>query len=216
MNSAGLASLIDHTILRPDATGREVIAVCREAIAHRFHAVCVNPRFVPLVALELRGSGVVTCSVMGFPLGASTTAMKRAEAAEAIAAGAREIDMVMAIGALKDGRTIEVRDEIAAVKATCGEVLLKVIIETCLLSDQEKVVACELSRAAGADFVKTSTGFAKAGATVGDVALMRRTVGDAMGVKAAGGIGSVAAATAMIAAGASRIGTSSGVKLVAL
>jgi deoxyribose-phosphate aldolase len=214
MRSSELASMIDHTILRADATEQDVIAVCREAVAHRFHAVCVNPRFVSPVARELRGSDVRTCSVIGFPLGASTTAMKCAEAAEAIAAGASEIDMVMAIGALKGGRTGEVRDEIAAVKAACGGVLLKVIIETCLLSNDEKVLACELSRDAGADFVKTSTGFSRSGATTDDVALMRRVVGAAMGVKASGGISTYEAAVVMIAVGASRIGTSSGVKLV--
>lgn len=214
MKSADLVRMIDHTILRPDATEPDVITVCREAVAHRFHAVCINPRFVPLVARELRGSDVRTCSVIGFPLGASTTAIKSAEAAEAISGGASEIDMVMAIGALKDGRKIEVRDEIVAVKAICGHVLLKVIIEACLLSSDEKVLACELSRDAGADFVKTSTGFSKSGATPDDVALMRRVVGTAMGVKASGGISTYEAAVVMIAAGASRIGTSSGVKLV--
>jgi deoxyribose-phosphate aldolase len=214
MTGTELAALIDHTVLRPDATERDISVLCDEARQHGFHAVCINPRFVPLTAATLHGDPVRVCTVVGFPLGATTTATKCHEAAEAVAAGAHEIDMVLAIGALKSGQTAVVRDEIAAVKTACNGALLKVIIETCLLTDDEKVLACRLARDAGADFVKTSTGFAKSGATVADVALMRRTVGPALGVKASGGVSTLETALAMVAAGASRIGTSSGVRLV--
>jgi deoxyribose-phosphate aldolase len=215
MTGPELAGLIDHTLLRPDAADRDIHALCQEAHLHRFHAVCINPRFVPVAAAALRASTVRVCAVAGFPLGAGTRATKCYEAGEAVAAGAHEIDMVMAIGALKSGQSGAVRDEIAAVKAACDRALLKVIIETCLLTDDEKVLACRLARDAGANFVKTSTGFSKSGATTADVALMRRTVGTALGVKASGGVSTREAALAMVAAGASRIGTSSGVRLVA-
>ena len=207
--------MIDHTILKPEAGADQVLAFCREAVVHRFAAVCVNPVHVRRVAEALRDSGVRTCSVVGFPLGAVMAAAKASEAAQARADGADEIDMVIDIGALKDGRTADVQADIAQVRAACPGAVLKVIIETCLLTDAEKRLACQLAAAAGADFVKTSTGFSTAGATVEDVALMRAEVGPHLGVKASGGVRSVAAAEAMIAAGATRIGTSSGVALVA-
>jgi deoxyribose-phosphate aldolase len=211
---ADLAVLIDHTILKPDATAAQARRYCDEARAHRFFSVCVNPVFVPLVAEALGGSGVATCSVIGFPFGAIATESKIAEAAWAVRAGAAEIDMVIHIGALKAGEHDAVRADIAAVKQACGAALLKVIIEACLLTDEEKRVACRLAKEAGADFVKTSTGFSTGGATVADVALMRGVVGDAMGVKASGGVRDFATALMMVQAGASRIGTSNGVALV--
>ena len=194
---------------------RRFFELCREAVEHRFASVCVNPRWVPTVAGALAGSGVATCSVIGFPLGAIPTAVKAQEAAWVVAAGATEVDMVIDIGALKDGDTDAVRADIAAVKQACGPALLKVIIETCLLTDAEKVTACRLSVQAGADFVKTSTGFSTGGATAADVALMRDTVGDALGVKASGGVRTREDALKMLAAGASRIGASSGLAIVA-
>jgi deoxyribose-phosphate aldolase len=212
---ADLHRVIDHTILKPDARREEVLRLCREAVEHRFASVCVNPRWVPTVASALAGSGVATCSVIGFPLGAIPTAVKVQEAAWVVAAGATEVDMVIDIGALKDGDTDAVRADIAAVKQACGPALLKVIIETCLLTDAEKVTACRLSAQAGADFVKTSTGFSTGGATTADVALMRDTVGDALGVKASGGIRTREDALKMLAAGASRIGASSSLAIVA-
>ena len=214
MTRTELAALIDHSALRPDVTDRDILALCDEARRYGFYSVCINGRFVPLAAAALRDSAVRVCAVVGFPLGAATTASKCHEAAEAVAAGAHEIDMVLAVGALKSGQTEVVRDEIAAVKAACNGALLKVIIEACLLTEPERVLACELSRDAGADFVKTSTGFSKSGATAADVALMRRTVGTAMGVKAAGGISTFEAALAMVEAGASRIGASASVRMV--
>jgi deoxyribose-phosphate aldolase len=212
--AADLAPLIDHTILKPDATAAEVLPLCAEARQYHFHSVCVNPIHVRLVAGELAGSGVATCSVIAFPFGATTTAAKAAEAAQAVADGAGELDMVIAIGALKAGESEHVRRDIAAVKQAGGGALLKVIIETCLLTDDEKVLACRLAQEAGADFVKTSTGYGGGGATVADVALMRRTVGPALGVKASGGVRSFAQALAMVEAGANRIGTSSGAAMM--
>jgi deoxyribose-phosphate aldolase len=214
MTRTELAAMIDHSALRPDVTDRDILALCNEARQYGFYTVCINGRFVPLAAAALRGSAVRVCAVVGFPLGATTTRSKCQETAEAVAAGAHEIDMVIAIGALKSGQTDVVRDEIAAVKAACNGSLLKVIIEACLLTDAEKVLACELARDAGADFVKTSTGFSKSGAITADVALMRRTVGNALGVKAAGGVSTYEAALAMVAAGASRIGASASVRIV--
>ncbi|KMO16730.1 deoxyribose-phosphate aldolase [Methylobacterium platani] len=211
---AGLAGLIDHTLLRADATGAEVRRLCEEALAHRLKAVCVNPVHVGPVAEILAGSGVAPCSVVGFPLGASMPADKAAEAAGAVARGAAEIDMVIALGALKDGRHDAVRADIAAVRAACRGRVLKVIVETCLLDEAQKRLACLLAAEAGADFVKTSTGFSTGGATVADVALMRATVGDALGVKASGGVRSLEVARALVEAGATRLGTSSGVALV--
>jgi deoxyribose-phosphate aldolase len=212
---ADLHRVIDHTILKPDARREEILRLCREAVEHRFASVCVNPRWVPTVASALAGSGVATCSVIGFPLGAIPTAVKAQEAAWVVAAGATEVDMVIDISALKDGDTDAVGADIAAVKQACGPALLKVIIETCLLTDAEKVTACRLSAQAGADFVKTSTGFSTGGATTADVALMRDTVGDALGVKASGGVRTREDALKMLAAGASRIGASSSLAIVA-
>lgn len=213
----GLASLIDHTILRPDATEDDVRKVCAEARKYVFASVCVNPYWVPLVARELRGSAVKVCTVVGFPLGATTTASKCAEAAEAIKNGATEIDMVLNIGALKSGDLPTVEADIRAVAETShrGGAILKVILETALLNDQQKVAACQAAKQAGADFVKTSTGFAKSGATAADIALMRATVGPNIGVKASGGIRSYEDLKTMAAAGASRIGASASVQILA-
>jgi deoxyribose-phosphate aldolase len=214
LSAADLAAMIDHTLLKADATEAEVLRHCDEARQYRFCSVCVNPTHVALVAHALHGSDVKTCSVVGFPLGATTPQDKAAETANAVRNGADEIDMVINIGALRDGRLDAVKADIAAVRAACQGKVLKVIIETCLLSDDEKRTACRLSAEAGADFVKTSTGFSTGGATVADVALMRDVVGDALGVKASGGVRNHDAALALIAAGASRIGASSGVALV--
>jgi len=216
MNRQELARYIDHTLLKPEATPDAVVQVCREAVTYHFAAVCVNPVFVPLAAKELAGSDVAVCSVVGFPLGATSTASKVCETELAVAKGATEIDMVIPVGLLKAGKTAEVRGDIAAVAAAChGQgAILKVILETALLTDDEKVIACRLCQEAGADFVKTSTGFSTAGATAADVALMRKTVGPDMGVKAAGGIHNYAEAMAMIEAGATRIGASKGIVIV--
>lgn len=212
---AALAKLIDHTLLKPEAGEAELRRWAEEARAHGFCSVCVNPVNVAFVAGLLQGSGVATCAVVGFPLGASVSAIKAAEAAQAVRDGAGEIDMVINIGALRDGRLDVVRDDIAAVRAACPGRVLKVIIETCLLTDEQKRTACRLAVEAGADFVKTSTGFSTGGATEADIALMRAEVGPGIGVKASGGVRTLAQARAMIAAGASRIGASSGVALVA-
>ena len=211
-----LAKYIDHTILKPQATRGQIVALCEEAKRYGFASVCVNPCHIALAAEELAGTDVAPCCVIGFPLGACTTAAKAFEAADAAANGATEIDMVINIGDAKDGRWDAVEADIAAVvKAIDGRAKLKVIIETCLLTDEEKVLACEAAVRAGTDFVKTSTGFSTAGATPEDVALMRRTVGPDIGVKAAGGIRTYADAIAMIEAGASRLGASAGVAIVA-
>ena len=210
LDAARLARFIDHTILRPEATEADVARYCREAVEHGFYSVCVNPLYAAFVAGELAGSGVATCSVVGFPFGATPDAVKAFETERAVGDGAREIDMVIAIGALRGGRHALVEADIATVKRACGPALLKVIIEACLLTDSEKVTSCRLAEQAGADFVKTSTGFSTGGATVEDVALMRRSVSPQIGVKASGGVRSLATARAMIAAGATRIGTSSG------
>ncbi len=214
---ADLAACIDHTLLRPDATAAEIDQLCVEAAEHHFAAVCVNPTWVARAAEALRGTGVAVASVVGFPFGAGTSEVKAAEASRAIHDGANEIDMVINIGALRSGMTDLVRDDIAAVSEAChaAGAVNKVIIETALLSDDEKVTACRLAAAAGADTVKTSTGYASGGATAGDVALMRATVGPGMGVKAAGGIRTAADVRAMLDAGATRIGTSAGVRIVA-
>jgi len=211
-----IAALIDHTLLKPDATVAQVTQLCDEARRYHFASVCVNPVYVPLAHSLLADAGVPVCTVVGFPLGAMRTPVKVYEAEQAMADGATEIDMVMNIAALKSGATHEVENDIAAVAQACHArgALLKVIIEAALLTDEEKVRACELAQAAGADYVKTSTGFGPGGATVADVALMRRTVGPEMGVKAAGGIRAYEDAAAMIAAGATRIGASAGVKIV--
>jgi deoxyribose-phosphate aldolase len=206
--------MIDHTLLKPDATRQEIEALCREAAQFKFATVCVNPTWVATAARLLTGSGVGVCSVVGFPLGAMPSTVKAIETTEAVAAGAEEIDMVIPVGALKEGRRDVVLADIVAVRAACKDQVLKVIIETCLLTDAEKRLACELSVQAGADFVKTSTGFSTSGATIEDVALMRSVVGPSLGVKASGGVRTLEAAHAMIAAGANRIGTSSGIALV--
>jgi deoxyribose-phosphate aldolase len=210
-----LAGFIDHTILKPDATSSEIEQLCREAAEYHFASVCVNPRWVPLCVSLLQGSEVAVCTVVGFPLGANETEIKALETRRAVQQGAAEIDMVIPVGALKGGDYRAVYEDIAAVRReSLGVACLKVIIEAVLLTDEEKVAACSLSRDAGADYVKTSTGFAKGGATLSDVRLMRRVVGQEVGVKAAGGIKDRAAADAMIAAGANRIGASAGVKIV--
>lgn len=211
-----LARMIDHTILKPEATPADVEKVCAEALENNFASVCVNPSYVPLVAEKLKGSEVKVCTVIGFPLGATTSASKVREVEEAIASGAQEVDMVINVGRLKAGDTGFVEADIKAVvdAAHSRSALVKVIIETCLLTDEEKENACMISKRAGADFVKTSTGFSKGGATAADIALMRRTVGPGMGVKASGGIRTYADALAMIGNGATRIGASSGVKII--
>jgi deoxyribose-phosphate aldolase len=211
-----IASLIDHTILKPDATREDVLRVCKEAREYVFASVCVNPYWVPLVAHQLEGSRVKVCSVVGFPLGATTTEAKVLETESAIRLGAQEIDMVINIGALLSGDLEAVKVDIAAVAEAAHKhgALLKVIIETALLDDARKVTACELAVAAKADFVKTSTGFSTAGATVHDVELMRHTVGPHIGVKASGGIRTLVDFRNMVAAGASRVGASASVKIV--
>ena len=206
--------LIDHTLLKADATKEQITQLCKEAIENDFASVCVNPSFIPLCSDLLKGSSVKVCTVIGFPLGAMTTASKVFEAKNAVEVGADEVDMVINIGKLKDGEKDYVRNEITEIKKACGNHILKVIIETCLLTDEEKVLACQLAKDAGADFVKTSTGFSTHGATKEDVALMRKTVGKEMGVKAAGGVGNKQDLEDMVNAGATRIGTSRGVELV--
>lgn len=204
----------DHTILKPDATKAEVIQVCNEAKEYQFASVCVNQYHTGLVAEQLKDSGVKVCTVIGFPLGAVVTSVKVFETSEAVKDGADEIDMVINIGALKDKEYDIVREDIRSVKQACRSAILKVIIETCLLTNEEKEQACRLSVEAGADFVKTSTGFSKGGATTDDVALMRRTVGDAAMVKASGGIRDSVTAKDMIQAGADRLGTSATIAIV--
>lgn len=206
--------LFDHTILKADATRKDVKRVCDEAMAYSFCSVCVNSYYVPYVANLLHGSDVKICSVVGFPLGAMSTRAKALEAKIAVMDGADEIDMVINVGALKDRDYSVVLEDIKAVKEACGEHILKVIIETCLLTDDEKVKACELAKEAGADFVKTSTGFSSAGAKVEDVRLMRETVGSDMGVKASGGIHDKEFAKELVDAGANRLGTSATIDIV--
>jgi deoxyribose-phosphate aldolase len=212
----GVARLIDHTLLKPDAKRQDIEALCREAAQYRFATVCVNPCWVARCAEQLVGTGVLVCSVVGFPLGATTADVKAYETRRAIYDGAREIDTVINVGALKSGDLSTVEQDIEAIVRPCREcgVLSKVIIEAAFLTDDEKVTACTLAKAAGADYVKTSTGFGPGGATVADVALMRRVVGAEMGVKAAGGVKDLDALKAMVAAGASRVGASAGVKIV--
>jgi deoxyribose-phosphate aldolase len=209
------ASLIDHTLLKPDASQTEIKHLCDEAAQYHFASVCVNPTWVRACACQLQGSGVPVCTVIGFPLGATLPDVKAYEARRAIMDGAREVDMVINVGALKSGDDCLVEYDIRAVVEVAHEydVTCKVIIETALLTDEEKVRACQAAKNAGADFVKTSTGFAKGGATVADIALMRRTVGPQLGVKASGGVKSMADARAMVEAGATRIGASVGVKI---
>ncbi|WII38420.1 deoxyribose-phosphate aldolase [Paenibacillus thiaminolyticus] len=210
-----IAQMIDHTLLRADAVKDEITKLTEEAARYEFASVCVNPAWVAYCAEQLAGTPVKVCTVIGFPLGASTTAVKAYETADAIANGADEIDMVINVGQLKAGNDDEVERDIAAVvTAAAGKALVKVIIETCLLTEEEKVRACELAVKAGADFVKTSTGFSTGGATREDVALMRRTVGERAGVKASGGVRSLEDVNSMIEAGATRIGASSGVSIM--
>ena len=211
-----LAKYIDHTLLRTDARRGDVEKLVEEAKAYHFASVCVSPIWVAFAAQALRGSGVRTCTVIGFPQGATPSAVKAFETKQAIADGAEEVDMVIAVGRLKDGDDAYVKADIEAVVAAAkGKALTKVIIETCLLTDEEKRRACRLAKEAGADFVKTSTGFSVGGATAADVKLMRESVGEGVGVKASGGVRSRADAEAMLAAGATRLGTSSGVQIVA-
>jgi deoxyribose-phosphate aldolase len=214
--AGGVATMIDHTLLKPDATRKDIETLCREAAEYSFASVCVNPTWVATCAHLLRGSPVKVCSVVGFPLGATTPDTKHYETRRVIFDGATEVDMVINVGALKSGDLARVERDIEAVTAPCREagVLSKVIIEAALLTDDEKVAACTLAKAAAADFVKTSTGFGPGGATVADVALMRRVVGEEMGVKAAGGVRDLESLKAMVAAGATRIGASAGVRIV--
>ncbi len=210
-----IAKYIDHTILKPDATIEQIRNICSEAKEYGFASVCVNPTHTALVSSELEGSDVKTCVVIGFPLGANTSQTKAFEAKDAIEKGAQEVDMVINIGAAKDGNWGLVKSDIqAVVDASSGKALVKVIIETCLLSDDEKVKACNAAVSADADFVKTSTGFSTGGATAEDIALMRKTVGPDIGVKASGGVRDYETAEAMIKAGATRIGASAGIAIV--
>lgn len=212
--SENMAAYIDHTLLKPEAKREDIIKLCSEALQNNFYAVCINSSYVQTAVSELKDSAVKVCAVIGFPLGATTTATKAFEAAEAIASGAEEVDMVIHVGALKGGEEDYVRGDIAAVVKAARGKTVKVIIESGLLTDSEKVLACRLAKEAGAGFVKTSTGFGPGGATVGDIRLMRETVGPDLGVKASGGVRTLEAARLMIEAGATRIGTSSGITIV--
>jgi deoxyribose-phosphate aldolase len=215
ISAAEMAQRIDHTLLKPEASKAAFDRLCSEAVQYEFKAVCVNSGRVAYVSEKSAGSAVAVCAVVGFPLGATHSSAKAFEAAKAIEDGASELDMVLNIGALKDGDLKSVEADIRAVRrAAAGRIVLKVIIETCLLTDSEKKTACGIAKSAGADFVKTSTGFSSAGATAEDVALMRQIVGPEMGVKASGGIKDWKTAVAMIHAGADRLGTSSGVAIV--
>ena len=205
---------IDHTLLKPESTQDQIEQLISEAIEYDFASVCINPTWVSYAAKRLEKSDVGVCTVIGFPLGANTSSVKAFETQDAIHNGATEIDMVINIGLLKSGQFAAVEDDIRAVVKASGDKLVKVIIEACLLTDKEKIKACQLAVLAGADFVKTSTGFSTGGATIADVALMRQTVGQDIGVKAAGGARSLADAQAFIEAGATRIGTSAGVTIV--
>ena len=210
-----IRTYIDHTLLKPDATPEQIRRLCTEADENGFASVCVNPAYVPLAAELLKDSAVNVCTVIGFPLGMNATAIKAAEAIKAVQDGADELDMVIQVGQLKSGNLAYVEDDIRAVVEAGGGRLVKVIIETALLTDEEKVTACQLAQRAGADFVKTCTGFSGGAASVHDIALMRKTVGPDMGVKASGGVRDYASAVALIEAGATRIGTSSGVAIAA-
>ena len=205
---------IDHTLLKPEAVESEIVSLCSEARQYDFCSVCINPKFVPLAKKWLEGTDVKVCTVIGFPLGANSTETKVFETKDAISNGADEIDMVLSIGDLKAHRKDLLVEEISKVKEACKDRILKVIIETCLLTDEEKVIACQASIEAKADFVKTSTGFSKGGATVHDVKLMKDTVKDQALVKASGGVKTAQDFLAMIEAGASRIGASSGIKIM--
>ena len=209
-----IAKKIDHTMLKADASADTIKRYCKEAVEHKFASVCVNSCHVPLVSSQLKGSGVMTCCVVRFPLGAMLTSAKAFEASESVKAGAEEVDMVINIGAVKDRNWDFVRDDIKAVVEASKPAIVKVIIETCLLTDEEKVKACELSEEAGAAFVKTSTGFSTGGATVEDIRLMRKTVGDRLQVKASGGIRTPEFARELVEAGADRIGAGNGIVLL--
>ena len=204
----------DHTLLKQDATSDAIVKLCAEAKQYDFMSVCVNPDFVALAAKELKGSNVKVCTVIGFPLGANVPEIKALEARRAILDGATEVDMVLNVSKVKEGDLDYVEKEIRLIKEACGEILLKVILETCLLTDEEIVASCKAAMAAGADYVKTSTGFSKGGATAHAVKIMRETVGDKLGVKASGGIHTKAEALEMIEAGASRIGASASVAIM--
>lgn len=214
MNKQDLAAMIDHTILKPEATEAEVVKLCNEAIEYKFASVCINPSMVKTAASVLEGSEVKVCTVIGFPLGATTTEVKAFETENTIKNGANEVDMVINVGKLKERNLEYVKNDIkAVVDAAKGKALTKVIIETCLLTDEEKVIACKLSKEAGADFVKTSTGFSTGGATAADIKLMRETVGKELGVKASGGVRSREDALLMIENGATRIGASASIAI---
>ena len=209
-----IARLIDHTALRPEVTGVQIEKLCREALRYHFYSVCINPYFIPLVKSFLSGSNVKICSVIGFPLGASLSRVKAYETEEAIKEGAQEIDMVINISALKDKDYKRVREDIDVVVKSASGFTCKVILENCLLTDEEKMVGSQLALQAGAHFVKTSTGFDKGGATTADIELMRSVVGEHLGIKAAGGIRDYQTAVKMVEAGATRIGASQGVQIV--
>ncbi len=209
-----IAKLIDHTALRPDVTGIQIEKLCKEALQYRFYAVCINASFIPLARAFLKGSTVKICTVVGFPLGATLSRVKAYEAEEAAKEGAEEIDMVLNISALKDKDYQKVQEDIQLVVKAVSGLICKVILENYLLTDQEKEIGCQIALEAGAHFVKTSTGFEKGGATVEDIKLMRRVVGNYLGVKAAGGIKDYETALQMIEAGATRIGASKGVDIV--
>ena len=214
MNNKQIANMIDHTLLKANASEKEIIKLCAEAREHNFASVCVNPSMVKLASKELKGSDVDVCTVIGFPLGATTSEVKAFEVKNTIENGATEVDMVINVGKLKDRDLEYVKNDIkAVVDAAKDKALVKVIIETCLLTDEEKVIACELSKEAGADFVKTSTGFSTGGATAADIALMRKTVGPEMGVKASGGVRTKEDAMTMIENGATRIGASASIAI---
>jgi deoxyribose-phosphate aldolase len=215
MPAEELAGYIDHTLLKPEAVVPQFEQLCNEAVRYKFKSVCVNSSWIPFVAKKLRGTGVKVCSVIGFPLGEMDTRSKAFEARNAIGNGAEELDMVINVGALKSGNLKLVEEDIRAIKRACrSTTVLKVILETGLLTDEEKIIACEISRKVGADFVKTSTGFSGSGATVHDVALMRRIVGPKMGVKASGGIRNFDQAVALISAGANRLGCGASVDVI--
>ncbi len=209
-----IARIIDHTLLKPDATAEQIQQLCQEALTYDFASVCVNPTWVPLSADLLHDASPAVCTVIGFPLGANLPEVKAFETKACIEQGAQEVDMVINVGALKSGDLDLVERDIKGVVQAAGGVTVKVIIETALLTEEEKITACKLSQSAGADFVKTSTGFSGGGATVADIELMRRVVGPDMGVKASGGIRNAADARAMIAAGATRLGVSSGIQIM--
>ncbi len=215
MSQLELAGFIDHTLLKPEAVESQFELLCNEAVKYKFKSVCVNSSWVPYVAKKLRGTGVIICSVIGFPLGGMDTRSKAFEARSAIASGATELDMVINVGALKSGNLKLVEEDIRAIKRACrSTTVLKVILETGLLTDAEKILACEIAKKADADFVKTSTGFAGSGATVEDISLMRRIVGPKMGVKASGGIKTFDQAIALINAGANRLGCGASVAVI--